>query len=322
MIALTWRQHRAQLLVIAALTVAIGAYLLVTSREMTSYMASIGLSRCLSSHGHCDLLAEAFLSRFGSASHAFSLFDLLPLLAGLFLGAPLIARETERGTHRLVWTQAISRRRWLAVKVAALLGAALIAAAILALLLAWWLRPFDQLIAIHAGGNVNRMTPDVFDLSGTVPAAYALFAFALGTAAGAFIRRTIPAMAVALGGYLAVWLPMGSWRYHVFAPLSAHGPFGRTPPVPLSAYVLSNSYANAAGHRVTFTTIAHACMTSHGSQSGIRLSCLAAKGFQFSTTYQPDSRFWPIQGVESGLLVSAAALLLALTAWWTVRRIS
>ncbi len=166
------------------------------------------------------------------------------------------------------------------------------------------------------------MTPGVFDLSGTVPAACAPFAFALGTAAGALIRRTVPAMAVTLGGYLALFLPLESLRYHLIAPLTAHGPFGGTPQVPLSAYVLSNSYADASGHPVDFGVMVNACQTSHGGETGVRLSCLAAKGFQFSTTYQPDSRFWPIQGIETGILAAAAVALLGIAAWWAARRIS
>jgi hypothetical protein len=322
MIALTWRQHRVQLLTAAALITALSGYLLFTGHQMASYRASIGLNTCVSSHGHCDLLARAFLDRFSSSSQVFSLLDLVPLLAGLFWGAPLIARETERGTHRLAWTQSVSRRRWLTVKLAAFTGAAILAAATVSLLLAWWLRPFNQLIAVGAGGNVNRMSPRVFDLSGTVPAGGALFAFALGTAAGALIRRTVPAMAVTLGGYLALWLPLESLRYHLITPLTAHGPFGSTSPVPLSAYVIANSYASASGHPIDFSVMAKACETSVGGNTGIRLSCLAAKGFQFSTTYQPDSRFWPIQGIETGIFVAAAIALLGIAAWWAARHIN
>jgi ABC-2 family transporter protein len=322
MIALTWRQHRAQLLAAAAMIAALGGYLVFVGHQMTSYMASIGLSACLARHGNCGLLDSAFLSRFNSASDVFSLLDLVPLLAGLFWGAPLIARETERGTHRLAWTQSVSRGRWLTVKLAAFTGAAVLAAAIVSLLLAWWLRPYDQLIAAGFGGKVNRMTPGVFDLAGIAPAACAVFAFALGTAAGALIRRTVPAMAVTLGGYLVVWLQLRSLRYHFFAPLTVHGPFGSAPLVPPSAYVLSTSYSDSSGHPVDFSAMVNACQATHGGETGISVKCLADKGFQFSTTYQPDSRFWPVQGIEAGILAAAAIALIGLAVWWSVRRIS
>jgi len=323
MIALTWRQHRVQLLAAAAVILAFSGYLLVTGHQMTSYMSSIGLDTCLSHHGNCQTLAVGFLGQFGNAANPFSLIDLLPLLAGLFWGAPLVAREIERGTHRLAWTQSVSRQRWLTAKLAAFIGTAVLAAAVVALLLAWWLRPFDRLIAIGAGGHINRMTPGVFDLSGTVPAAYMLFAFALGTAAGALIRRTVPAMAVTLAGYIAVWLPLESVRYRFIAPLTARGPYGASaPPVPLSAYVLANANTAAAGHPVSFAAMVAACHSSHGGETGVRLSCLAAKGFQYATTYQPDSRFWAIQGIETGILAGAAAVLLGAAAWWTTRHVT
>lgn len=102
MISLTWRQHRAQLLTAAALITLLSGYLLFTGHQMASYMAGIGLNTCLSSHGQCDVLAQAFLSRFNSTSNnMFSLLDLVPLLAGLFWGAPLIARDRcIRTSHR------------------------------------------------------------------------------------------------------------------------------------------------------------------------------------------------------------------------------
>jgi hypothetical protein len=129
-------------------------------------------------------------------------------------------------------------------------------------------------------------------------------------------------MAVTLGGYLALWLPLDSLRYHFIKPLTAHGPFGSVPSVPVNAYVLGNSYATASGRPVDFSVLASACHTTHGGETGVPLSCLAAKGFQFSTTYQPDSRFWQIQGIETGIFVAAAVVLLGIAAWWAARRVN
>jgi hypothetical protein len=39
--------------------------------------------------------------------------NLLPGLAGVFIGAPLVAREVEDGTWRLAWSQGVTRRAWL-----------------------------------------------------------------------------------------------------------------------------------------------------------------------------------------------------------------
>jgi len=40
----------------------------------------------------------------------------LPILLGLFWGVPLLSKEYVEGTNKLVWTQSISRRKWLSVK--------------------------------------------------------------------------------------------------------------------------------------------------------------------------------------------------------------
>ena len=69
----------------------------------------------------------------------------LPALAGLFVGAPLLARELEHGTHRFAWTQAITRRRWLLSKTALLAAGTVLAGAAASALVMWWRGPFDTL---------------------------------------------------------------------------------------------------------------------------------------------------------------------------------
>jgi hypothetical protein len=39
-------------------------------------------------------------------------------------------------------------------------------------------------------------------------------------------------------------------------------------------------------------------------------------------TVQPANRYWPFQLWESGIFVGLAAALIALTVWWTRRRIT
>ena len=44
-------------------------------------------------------------------------------------------------------------------------------------------------------------------------------------------------------------------------------------------------------------------------------SCLAAHGYRGYLTYQPASRFWAFQGIETGVFVVLAAVLLGITFW-------
>ena len=112
-----------------------------------------------------------------------------PALIGLFFGAPLIARELETGTFRLAWTQSVTRRRWLAVKLGLVGLAAMAFGGLLTWMVDWWASPIDA-------ANQNRFGLANFGFHGVAPIGYAAFAFALGATAGVLLRRTVPAMAV------------------------------------------------------------------------------------------------------------------------------
>ena len=45
-----------------------------------------------------------------------------------------------------------------------------------------------------------------------------------------------------------------------------------------------------------------------------------AHGYRGYVTYQPASRFWAFQGIETGIFVMLAAILLAVTFWVLKRR--
>src|SRR5206468_12843846 len=92
--------------------------------------------------------------------------NFLPMLVGIFWGAPLIAREVEQGTQRLAWTQSVSRLRWMTTKLVLLLAATAAGALIFSVLFSWWFAPFAR---VNFGGGFTRMQPDVFDFQGIVP---------------------------------------------------------------------------------------------------------------------------------------------------------
>jgi hypothetical protein len=50
------------------------------------------------------------------------------------------------------------------------------------------------------------------------------------------------------------------------------------------------------------------------------LSCLTAHGYRGYMTFQPASRFWAFQGIETGIFVVLAAVLLGVTFWVLKRR--
>src|SRR5215469_14545296 len=122
MIRLTWLQFRMQAAVAAAALVLMAAALALTGPHLAHLYDTSGLSACQAHAGDCTSLSSRFLrqARAGFADKALLGFgDVViaaPALVGIFWGAPLIARELETGTYRLAWTQTVTRRRWLAVK--------------------------------------------------------------------------------------------------------------------------------------------------------------------------------------------------------------
>ena len=192
---LTWRQHRAQLYVGAALLAALAVLLLITGLQMASQYHS-ALAACAASHSCGNLASTLFLG-----SHAVGFLVIMtigvPGLLGLFWGAPLVAAELETGTSQFAWMQSITRKRWLAVKTGWVLLAAAVWGGAVSALVTWWSGP-DNALQLDAF-QANR-----FDIKGIVPVGYALFAVALGIAAGTLLRRTLPALAVTLAVFIAV----------------------------------------------------------------------------------------------------------------------
>ena len=202
---LVWRQHRQQALAAVVALLAVALFLVPTGRQLHAAFDELGLEACLRADTRpelvapddgCGTLSERFSGRFQGLALASLLLLFLPVLAGLFWGAPLVAREIEHGTHRLVWTQGVTRLRWATVKLALVGGGVLLVAAVYALLAGWWITPLND-------ATGYRFTWLFFDQQGPVLVGYALFAFALGVLAGTLTGKVLPAMAVTLAGFLA-----------------------------------------------------------------------------------------------------------------------
>ncbi len=181
MIWATWRMHRSIFIASIAAAIALAVWLAITG-GMEEHAWTI-----FTSH-HCSLNypgSSAICMSSLSGADSFStvnaaLCGALPALLGLVLGVPLVAGEIQQRTNRLAWTQSITRTRWLLTKigVGALFTAAIVGA--LAPLFWWW---------TDAAQRSSHIQPANFDISGFVGVAYALFAFMLGVALGALIRR-------------------------------------------------------------------------------------------------------------------------------------
>jgi hypothetical protein len=111
----TWRQYRYQSALAAALLAALAIVLLITGLHAAQVWHS-ALTRC-AKNGSCGSLAGSGLSLGNSAFLTLvAATSAVPLLAGLFWGAPAVAHELETGMNQFAWTQSISRWRWLVVR--------------------------------------------------------------------------------------------------------------------------------------------------------------------------------------------------------------
>jgi hypothetical protein len=344
MIWLTWRQFRAQAAMLAAALAVLVVILAVTgpglADEYSDAIAGCG--------GDCSDAAQRFFSGHRDAFLAVTAVVLvLPALIGLFWGAPLIARELEAGTHRLVWNQSVTRTRWLAVKLGLVGLAAIVAAGLGTLAVDWWADPLDTAAATD---EFPRIEPLMFAARGIVPMAYAGFAFALGVIVGLLVRRTVPAMAITLAAFVAVQAAMPLLvRPNLIAPVEStfeitganvnqfvFTPEGllvnARPPDADGAWMLSSHVVDASGNTVSaipdskeLSPNSGPCAppepetgvppTGPGEELNPCLAVITRLGYREQATYHPGSRFWRFQWYETGIYAALVAALAGFCFW-------
>ncbi|HET9110970.1 MAG TPA: hypothetical protein VFN78_09115 [Ktedonobacterales bacterium] len=332
MIWLTLRRHRTELIIVGIAFAAIAGYILVTGIEM--YAAYDHMTRGVSvalcerqarTDDLCLGMVRAFTEKYSNPVYAFTALYVFPAGVGAVLGAPLVASDLERGAFRLAWTQSVTRLRWLLTSLGAQIVVTLLPVAMLVALAYWWRGPF----AASMDGAIDSST---YLIKGSVPLAYALFSLALGVAAGALLRRVVPALFATLGGYIAVALAMANWWRPNFVPpvTQTWDPSVTTGPSRLTsnAWIYFIGYVDKTGQRLDINTAMQTCSPSGiegftGDSPGSSFAqCLHAHGWLSMGIWQPASRYWLFQGIESGILVAVALLLLGFTVWWVKRQLS
>jgi hypothetical protein len=339
MIRLSWIQFRAQAVTAAAALAAFAILLAVTGPHLASLYATSGITGCHG--GSCVAAPVAFLNRLQATSPypvvyllGLGIILVAPAVIGIFWGAPLIARELETGTYQLAWNQSITRTRWLVVKLALTGLAAMAVTEALSLMYAWWADPIGKATGLGASTSVfsgGRFSSLIFATHGITPLGYAAFAFTLGTAAGALIRRTVPAMAITLAIFAAAQIAMPTGvRPHLIPPdhtvaaiESVDLDFGSLTatvvPGRPGAWILSSGAINAA--RQPVSSLPAACQAAFsGTKPTSPGPCMESRGIREAITYEPASRYWPLQWIETGIFLALALGLAGFCFWWLGRR--
>lgn len=330
MIWLTWRQFRAQALVTGGLLAAIAAYLVylgVASRD--DYDTDI--VGCAADA--CPIAIRLFRGDYGDQLGIIGMLLIaLPGVIGVFWGAPLVTRELEERTDRLVWNQSVTRTRWLAAKLGVVGLAAVVITGLFSLLLTWSASRYD-LVAGERFAALN------FDARNVVPVGYGLFAFALGTVVGMLVRRTLPAMAITLAVFAVVQIvvPLGV-RQHLMPPVTSTVAVTEDTLSRIDGLAIQEKgffiigYLPAGGWGLNDESKVYKADGSEFSAEDVKPcaalmdreeheKCLAGLNLHFEFSYHPGSRYWPFQWIELSLFVFLAALLAGFGFWWLRRRV-
>jgi len=335
MIRFAWTRFRTQALVGAGVLAIAAAVLLVTGIQLNhAYYAAAAVCR---QQGDCADLFNVWPSNgYLTADNILGVIGLaVPGLIGMFWGAPLAAREFETGTFRLAWTQGITRTRWLAAKLAIAGAAAIAAGELFTLMVNWWASPIHK-----ANPGYTGFTAGSFH-TGIAPAGYAVFAFALGVTAGLLIRHTLPAMAVTLAVFAAVIIAFPIWvRPHLIPPvhttstlslasianmpgvgaIDGHLSLAGAPAAPPGAWVISSSQLTTPDGRASTGEPAGPCgaPTSPAAAQACN-DYIESLHLRQTVTYQPASRYWAFQWVETAIYLALALALSLFSFWWINR---
>jgi hypothetical protein len=294
MIWLAWRQFRAQAAIAAVALAGVCAALVLSRPHVVTTFRPSGSGELTGLYVWLRLLGTALVG--------------LPAIIGAFWGAPLVAQEIEARTHRLAWTQTVTRTRWLTVKYAVMTAIAIVACGLYSLVFTWWSDPIDKV--------GNRVGTAMFSQRGIVPIGYTLFALSVGIFVGIAVCRTLPAMGLSLFTFFVVRLVVQQFvRPHLVTSVVANSPtFGQgTKP----GWVLSTRTVDAIGnvigpHNVESMLIDACKITRADPDPNAALAaCAKQLGIHDVIRLHPPAHFWSLQLAETAIFVALAVVLFA-----------
>jgi len=196
---LVFRMHQFEIVAVGLIAAALVAAALYVANELNA----VGYASCYLATApppSCEALGRRFFDlQTAHVSPVAAFMNLLPYAVGLFLGAPLIARELERGTARLAWSIAPSRIRWFAWRVVPVVLFAVVVTFVAGFAV-------DRLVAARTPGIDLENSFDTFGQRGALVAVTAFVMVAGAIGLGAVVGRVLPTLIAALIlGYFGVF---------------------------------------------------------------------------------------------------------------------
>lgn len=311
---LMWRQHRVLVWFwLAAVLAAVVGFPLLRG-AMVDYIVGHHIAGCaeISDVPSCQQpgiqqAVDQFRSQYGELMKAIgALLLLLPVLLGVLVGAPLLSREWENGTWKLVLAQAVTVRRWLVAKMLAVAVVCGLGSAALMALFHWLWQPSANEVS-----GISWFSTTFVASGGPVLVATVLLALAVGTTAGAVLRQVVPAMGTTLVLVVALQVGLSQLRPYLW---SWHTEFVSMSELSNSTWGIAQGFMRADGTRLPYD------MCSGGSSSGYP-ECAAGgtEGLREFTDVHHAVDYWPLQLVESGICLVLVAALVVFTLRWTGR---
>lgn len=233
--------------------------------------------------------AESLLSGGGSA------LLLLACLVGAFVTGPLIARELESGTFRMAWAQSVSPAQWLAARLAVPAALSVTGVGLLSVVYRWGWTEVRNANAFGLGWFEDGVFPGI----GPAAVGYTLFGVAVGALCALLIRRMLLSMAVTTV-VLGVVMTGFTQRRRMLWPVDRI--LGNGYPGP-NTWTTETGMLTASGEKLFWRD----CPSTDADHDGV--GCMKARGAVTDfTDYHPASHFWPLQLVETGILLALAAL--------------
>ncbi|MFI6689262.1 ABC transporter permease subunit [Streptomyces sp. NPDC050485] len=296
------RQHRSALLACAAATVLGAAWIVYQRWAMLDTLHSAGWPG-----KPTDVLNDAMLQHISRTfNDAAGYLSCLPLLFGVFLGAPLISSDQEHGTAQLVTTQSVPRLRWLLWKLVFALVLVVVTTGILGALFTWWWRAAVPVV------SSNWLDGSIFDTTGPVLTTLTLFTTSLGIVIGTLIRRAVTAMALTFFGSVAFLGVVDYLTPHLGTPRRIAFPLDSEHPAGLTNAVQVDQWVGTASDKLYGWST---CVSDDAPEA-----CRARLGIVNSVwDYFGYDQMSTLQWTTAGLLLAGSAALVALV-WWRTRR--